>query len=87
MHALKCTVVVIGDDSTNKDQFIGGDEDPLDIFVLSDSHIPMGEIKCKVIGIIHFVDDGEIDYKVIGVDAQFKGCKKINELSDLKNFP
>jgi inorganic pyrophosphatase len=47
----------------------------------------MGEIMCKVIGIIHFVDDGEIDYKVIGVDAQFKGCKDINELSDLKNYP
>lgn len=37
MHALKCTVGVIGDDSTNKEVFVGGDEDPLDIFVLSDN--------------------------------------------------
>lgn len=55
--------------------------------MLSDRAIPIGEVKCKVIGIVHFVDDGEIDYKVIGVDARTKGVKDINELSDLKNYP
>lgn len=50
---------------------LGGDEDPLDIFVLSERKIPMGQVRCKVIGVIHFVDGGEIDYKIIGVDSDF----------------
>lgn len=63
---------------------LGGDEDPLDIFVLSERKIPMGQVRCKVIGVIHFVDGGEIDYKIIAVDADFQDVARISELADLK---
>ena len=52
--------------------------------MLSERKIPMGQVRCKVIGVIHFVDGGEIDYKIIGVDADFQDISSINELSDLK---
>ena len=48
---------------------IGGDQDPLDIFILSDRKLPMGQVKCKVIGVIHFVDGSEVDYKIFAVDS------------------
>lgn len=76
-------VAVIGTTKTEQVE-LGGDEDPLDIFVLSERKIPMGQVRCKVIGVIHFVDGGEIDYKVIAVDADFQDIASINELSDLK---
>ena len=44
----------------------------------------MGTVRCKIIGVIHFVDGGEIDYKIIAVDADFQDIKSINEISDLK---
>lgn len=44
----------------------------------------MGTVRCKIIGVIHFVDGGEIDYKVIAVDSDFQDIKSINEISDLK---
>ena len=64
---------------------VGGDGDPIDVFVLSDRKLPMGSVKCKVIGVIHFVDSGEVDYKIIAVDAEYKDIDRINELDDLKN--
>lgn len=44
----------------------------------------MGTVRCKIIGVIHFVDGGEIDYKIVGVDADFQDIDKINEIKDLK---
>ena len=64
---------------------IGGDRDPLDIYILSERDLPIGQCKCKVIGVIHFVDGDEIDYKIIAVDQAFVDVDQIRELSDLKN--
>lgn len=64
---------------------IGGDRDPLDIYILSDRELPVGLCKCKVIGIIHFVDGDEIDYKIIAVDSAYADVDNIKELGDLKN--
>jgi len=69
-HKEVVAVSVIGESKSEKIE-LGGDEDPLDIFVLSERKIPMGQVRCKVIGVIHFVDGGEIDYKIIAVDADF----------------
>jgi len=65
---------------------VGGDKDPLDIFILSDRKLPIGQCKCKIIGVIHFVDGNEIDYKIIAVDASFVGVDTIKEISDLNRF-
>jgi len=82
-HKETVPVSVIGESQKEMCE-LGGDEDPLDIFVLSERKIPMGQVRCKLIGVIHFVDGGEIDYKIIGVDADFQDIASINELADLK---
>jgi inorganic pyrophosphatase len=84
-HTEKVKVNVIGEKDQEEVE-VGGDEDPLDIYVLADRALPIGVVKCKVIGIYHYVDSGEIDYKVMAVDAEFKDIDKINEISDLENF-
>ena len=62
-----------------------GDGDPLDILVLSEHHIPRGDIilKARPIGGFALVDDNEADDKIIAVlkgDKVFGQYKEISEL-------
>ncbi len=66
-------------------QIRDGDGDPLDILVLSEHHIPRGDIilKARPIGGFCLVDDNEADDKVIAVlkgDKVFEQYKEISEL-------
>lgn len=63
-----------------------GDGDPLDILVLSEHHIPRGDIllKARPIGGFCLVDDNEADDKIIAVlkgDKVFEQYREISELS------
>jgi inorganic pyrophosphatase len=63
----------------------GGDGDPLDILVLSEHHIPRGDIilKARPIGGLCLIDGGEADDKIIAVlkgDKVFEQYKEIAEL-------
>ena len=63
----------------------GGDGDPLDILVLSEHHIPRGDIILKALPIGGFclIDDGEADDKIIAVlkgDKVFEQYREISEL-------
>lgn len=64
----------------------GGDGDPLDILVLSEHHIPRGDIILKAVPIGGFclVDDGEADDKVIAI---LKGDKVYEHYTDLSDIP
>ena len=71
----------------------GGDGDPLDILVLSEHHIPRGDIilKARPIGGFCLIDGGEADDKIIAVlkgDKVFEQYKEIAELPKgiLKRF-
>ena len=62
-----------------------GDTDPLDILVLSEHHIPRGDIilKARPIGGFCLIDGGEADDKIIAVlkgDKVFEQYKEIAEL-------
>lgn len=62
-----------------------GDGDPLDILVLSEHHIPRGDIilKARPIGGFCLIDDSEADDKIIAVlkgDKVFEQYKEISEL-------
>jgi len=62
-----------------------GDNDPLDILVLSEHHIPRGDIilKAMPIGGFCLIDGGEADDKIIAVlkgDKVFEQYKEIAEL-------
>lgn len=63
----------------------GGDHDPLDILVLSEHHIPRGDILLKAmpIGGLCLVDDNEADDKIIAVLRGDKVFEQYTELTDL----
>ena len=63
-----------------------GDGDPLDILVLSEHHIPRGDIILKAIPIggLCLVDDNEADDKLIAV---LKGDKVFEQYADLADLP
>lgn len=64
----------------------GGDGDPLDILVLSEHHIPRGDIilKARPIGGFCLIDDGEADDKIIAV---LKGDKVFEQYHEISQLP
>jgi len=64
----------------------GGDGDPLDILVLSEHHIPRGDIilKARPIGGFCLIDGGEADDKVIAV---LKGDKVFEQYTEVAQLP
>ena len=63
-----------------------GDGDPLDILVLSEHHIPRGNIllKAEPIGGFCLLDDGEADDKII---ATLKGDKVYDQYNEISQLP
>ncbi len=63
-----------------------GDGDPLDILVLTEHHIPRGDIilKAKPIGGFCLVDDNEADDKIIAV---LKGDKVYEQYTEIAHLP
>lgn len=60
------------------------DGDPLDILILSQVEIvPMCIVKCKVIGVMHMLDGGEMDDKIIAVAADDMSVNHIEDLGEL----
>ena len=61
------------------------DHDPLDILVLCSVDVfPMSMIEAKVIGVMHMVDNGEQDDKIIAVA---KNDMSVNYIEDLSELP
>lgn len=60
------------------------DKDPLDILVLCSVDVyPMSLIEAKVIGVMHMIDNGEQDDKIIAVAKHDMSVNYINDLSEL----
>jgi inorganic pyrophosphatase len=64
------------------------DGDPLDALLLIDESVPHGAVvPSRVIGVLNFEDDGEMDEKLIVVPADDVSKDHINDLADLgENF-
>ena len=64
----------------------GGDRDPLDILVLSEHHIPRGDIllKARPIGGFCLIDNNEVDDKIISV---LKGDKVFEQYTEIGDLP
>ena len=72
--------------SRNSDRTVEkGDGDPLDILVLSEHHIPRGDIilRAKPIGGFCLLDDGEADDKIIATLVGDKIYEQYGDISDL----
>lgn len=60
------------------------DKDPLDILVICSVDVhPMTIIEAKVIGVMHMIDGGEQDDKIIAVAKNDMSVNYINDLSEL----
>ena len=72
--------------TTSGKTIIDGDNDPLDILVLSEHHIPRGDIilKATPIGGFCLIDGGEADDKIIAV---LKGDKVFEQYTEIAQLP
>lgn len=60
------------------------DNDPLDILILSQiTIVPMCIVSAKVIGVMHMIDNGESDDKIIAVAEHDMSVNQINDISEL----
>jgi inorganic pyrophosphatase len=66
-----------------------GDNDPVDIVEIGSKPIARGTIcKIKAVGTLAMIDEGELDWKVIGVSTEDPKCKDISSVADMeKAFP
>jgi len=66
-------------------QTLDEDGDELDVLLVTDDPLPTGVfLEAKVLGVMKFVDDGEVDDKIIAVPADDRNTGNvINSLSDL----
>jgi len=63
------------------------DGDPLDILILcQEKLVPMCLVNCKVIGVMHMIDGGEMDDKIIAVADGDPSVKHINDLGDVPEY-
>ncbi len=66
-------------------QTLDGDGDELDTLIVCDEPLPTGIwLEAKIVGIMNFEDDGDIDHKVVVVPADDRNTgDSINTLDDL----
>ncbi|KOO30619.1 inorganic pyrophosphatase [Chrysochromulina tobinii] len=63
----------------------GGDNDPLDFVDLSSSAVPCGAvIAFKPLAALAMIDEGEVDWKVIGLNMADPSAASINSLAELE---
>jgi len=66
-----------------------GDNDPVDIVEIGSASIARGSVvKVKALGVLAMIDEGELDWKVVGVSVTDPKADSIKTLDDLdKAFP
>lgn len=71
-------------DLTDKHTQAKGDNDPVDICDIGERVAEIGEVKqVKVLGIMAMIDEGETDWKVIGIDVKDPLADQINDVDDI----
>lgn len=71
--------------NSSRSDIVRGDGDPLDILVLSEHHIPRGDIilRARPIGGFSLIDGGEADDKIIATLVGDKIYENFNDISEL----
>jgi len=64
-----------------------GDDDPVDVVEIGSASLPMGSFTpVKVLGCLSMIDDGELDWKVIAVNAADEHADAMNDVDDIEKF-
>ncbi|KAH3685046.1 hypothetical protein WICPIJ_003983 [Wickerhamomyces pijperi] len=75
------------DDPTTKDPETGlfGDNDPLDIVEIGSAVAKVGDVnEVKILGALALIDDGELDWKIIGINVNDEMSLKLNDIEDIE---
>jgi len=66
-----------------------GDNDPLDVVEIGSATLEMGSITAvKPLGVLSMIDDGELDWKLIAINANDPKASEINDVEDIeKHYP
>jgi len=71
-------------DTINLMTGLGGDSDPIDVVELSQEPLSCGEVvPLKLLGLAGLIDEGETDWKVIGINKNNPLASKINSIEDI----
>merc|ERR1719373_1055378 len=61
-----------------------GDDDPVDVVEIGAASLEMGSFTpVKVLGCLSMIDDGELDWKVIAINAADEHASKINDVNGI----
>ncbi|GAA6107399.1 inorganic pyrophosphatase [Tachysurus ichikawai] len=64
-----------------------GDNDPIDVCEIGSRVCSRGEvIKVKVLGVLAMIDEGETDWKVIGINIDDPEAKDLNDITDVQRL-
>ena len=64
-----------------------GDNDPVDVVEIGAAALEMGSFTpVKVLGCLSMIDDGELDWKVIAINAGDEHASKINDVGDIEKY-
>jgi len=64
-----------------------GDDDPVDVVEIGAASLEMGSFTpVKVLGCLSMIDDGELDWKVIALNAADEHAAAINDVDDIEKF-
>jgi len=64
-----------------------GDDDPVDVVEIGAASLEMGSFTpVKVLGCLSMIDDGELDWKVIALNAADEHAASINDVDDIEKF-
>merc|ERR1719261_2138816 len=64
-----------------------GDDDPVDVVEIGAASLKMGSFTpVKVLGCLSMIDDGELDWKVIAINAADPKAASINDVGDIEQF-
>jgi len=62
-----------------------GDNDPVDIVEIGSAVIAQGSVEqVKVVGVLAMIDDGELDWKLIGIKKDDPLAGEINDIADVE---
>lgn len=62
-----------------------GDNDPVDVVEIGSQQLAMGGVyKVKPLGVYAMIDEGEVDWKIVAINADDPKADKVNDIADVE---